>query len=172
MCGEYCKQHVGQLKMLGSSPLVRGIHLLNFRTKNLKRIIPACAGNTKSDKYCQNLYWDHPRLCGEYAEGMALKDCLIGSSPLVRGILLFDILRSSTLRIIPACAGNTSKGKKQCYIQRDHPRLCGEYFNRAFQNVNVQGSSPLVRGIRRYPPYKPLVHRIIPACAGNTLKKA
>ena len=107
MCGEYCKQHVGQLKMLGSSPLVRGIHLLNFRTKNLKRIIPACAGNT-------------------------------------------------------------SKGKKQCYIQRDHPRLCGEYFNRAFQNVNVQGSSPLVRGIRRYPPYKPLVHRIIPACAGNT----
>ena len=107
MCGEYCKQHVGQLKMLGSSPLVRGIHLLNFRTKNLKRIIPACAGNT-------------------------------------------------------------SKGKKQCYIQRDHPRLCGEYFNRAFQNVNVQGSSPLVRGIRRYPPYKPLVHRIIPACAGTT----
>ena len=107
MCGEYCKQHVGQLKMLGSSPLVRGIHLLNFRTKNLKRIIPACAGNT-------------------------------------------------------------SKGKKQCYIQRDHPRLCGEYFNRAFQNVNVQGSSPLVRGIHQIIPTVLARTRIIPACAGNT----
>ena len=172
MRGEYVAYALQRDIPWGSSPLARGILNRCVCKSYISRIIPACAGNTKSDKYCQNLYWDHPRLCGEYAEGMALKDCLIGSSPLVRGILLFDILRSSTLRIIPACAGNTSKGKKQCYIQRDHPRLCGEYFNRAFQNVNVQGSSPLVRGIRRYPPYKPLVHRIIPACAGNTLKKA
>ena len=93
---------------VGSSPLARGILNRCVCKSYISRIIPACAGNTKSDKYCQNLYWDHPRLCGEYAEGMALKDCLIGSSPLVRGILLFDILRSSTLRIIPACAGNTA----------------------------------------------------------------
>ena len=93
---------------VGSSPLARGIRSVCSAKRHPVGIIPACAGNTKSDKYCQNLYWDHPRLCGEYAEGMALKDCLIGSSPLVRGILLFDILRSSTLRIIPACAGNTA----------------------------------------------------------------
>ena len=107
-------------------------------------------------------------MCGEYCKQHVGQLKMLGSSPLVRGIHLLNFRTKNLKRIIPACAGNTSKGKKQCYIQRDHPRLCGEYFNRAFQNVNVQGSSPLVRGIRRYPPYKPLVHRIIPACAGNT----
>ena len=108
LCGEYSPEKHIRPKNVGSSPLARGILNRCVCKSYISRIIPACAGNTKSDKYCQNLYWDHPRLCGEYAEGMALKDCLIGSSPLVRGILLFDILRSSTLRIIPACAGNTA----------------------------------------------------------------
>ena len=106
--GEYVAYALQRDIPWGSSPLARGILNRCVCKSYISRIIPACAGNTKSDKYCQNLYWDHPRLCGEYAEGMALKDCLIGSSPLVRGILLFDILRSSTLRIIPACAGNTT----------------------------------------------------------------
>ena len=151
---------------------MRGIRGRNGTKGLLDRIIPACAGNTLVWYFKIKYAKDHPRLCGEYCKQHVGQLKMLGSSPLVRGIHLLNFRTKNLKRIIPACAGNTSKGKKQCYIQRDHPRLCGEYFNRAFQNVNVQGSSPLVRGIRHYPPYKPLVHRIIPACAGNTLKKA
>ena len=168
MRGEYVAYALQRDIPWGSSPLARGILNRCVCKSYISRIIPACAGNTKSDKYCQNLYWDHPRLCGEYAEGMALKDCLIGSSPLVRGILLFDILRSSTLRIIPACAGNTPSELQNQESQTDHPRLCGEYKQRKKTMLYSEGSSPLVRGILcdiwndgHFP-------RIIPACAGNT----
>ena len=106
--GEYVAYALQRDIPWGSSPLARGILNRCVCKSYISRIIPACAGNTKSDKYCQNLYWDHPRLCGEYAEGMALKDCLIGSSPLVRGILPSKTYPVTLLRIIPACAGNTA----------------------------------------------------------------
>ena len=147
MCGEYCKQHVGQLKMLGSSPLVRGIHLLNFRTKNLKRIIPACAGNTSKGKKQCYIQRDHPRLCGEYFNRAFQNVNVQGSSPLVRGIhgYIPDDVRS--VRIIPACAGNTDFKFYVTKPMRDHPRLCGEYCKLLLQALKKLGSSPLVRGI-------------------------
>ena len=107
--GEYVAYALQRDIPWGSSPLARGILNRCVCKSYISRIIPACAGNTKNDKYCQNLYWDHPRLCGEYAEGMALKDCLIGSSPLVRGIRIGNLNSNATCRIIPACAGNTLK---------------------------------------------------------------
>ena len=147
MRGEYVAYALQRDIPWGSSPLARGILNRCVCKSYISRIIPACAGNTKSDKYCQNLYWDHPRLCGEYAEGMALKDCLIGSSPLVRGILQATRWSTQDVRIIPACAGNTPSELHNQESQTDHPRLCGEYKQRKKTMLYSEGSSPLVRGI-------------------------
>ena len=92
---------------VGSSPLARGILVLSYLSQLSQRIIPACAGNTKSDKYCQNLYWDHPRLCGEYLLSPSIWCVMLGSSSLVRGIRGRNGTKGLLDRIIPACAGNT-----------------------------------------------------------------
>ena len=147
MRGEYVAYALQRDIPWGSSPLARGILNRCVCKSYISRIIPACAGNTKSDKYCQNLYWDHPRLCGEYAEGMALKDCLIGSSPLVRGIQAKEKNNVIFRGIIPACAGNTSIGLSKMSTCKDHPRLCGEYDAIHLISPLFIGSSPLVRGI-------------------------
>lgn len=86
LLGEYVAYALQRDIPWGSSPLARGILNRCVCKSYISRIIPACAGNTKSDKYCQNLYWDHPRLCGEYSFLNCFFLCRLGSSPLVRGI--------------------------------------------------------------------------------------
>ena len=72
-------------------------------------------------------------------------------------------------RITPACAGNTDHLLLGCNVNRDHPRMCGEYrfvFARCFL---ISGSPPHVRGILRWLRSHQSADRITPACAGNTL---
>ena len=71
-----------------------------------------------------------------------------GSSPLARGILRPHPSRPHLHRIIPACAGNTSRQRISPVCAKDHPRLRGEYI--LIWNMHFKS------------------HRIIPACAGNT----
>lgn len=47
LCGEYSFLNCFFLCRLGSSPLVRGIHMLCIHCTYTDRIIPACAGNTR-----------------------------------------------------------------------------------------------------------------------------
>ena len=85
--GEYVAYALQRDIPWGSSPLARGILNRCVCKSYISRIIPAYAGNTKSDKYCQNLYWDHPRLCGEYNLDQVTQITETGSSPPARGIL-------------------------------------------------------------------------------------
>lgn len=132
----------------GDHPRLRGEYLTDVFVKvTFPGSSPACAGNTKSDKYCQNLYWDHPRLCGEYSLSPSIWCVMLGSSSLVRGIRGRNGTKGLLDRIIPACAGNTSFKNISCNATQDHPRLCGEYsFLNCFFLCRL-GSSPLVRGI-------------------------
>ena len=129
--GEYSPEKHIRPKNVGSSPLARGIRVCHSLSSAIRRIIPACAGNTKSDKYCQNLYWDHPRLCGEYLLSPSIWCVMLGSSSLVRGIRGRNGTKGLLDRIIPACAGNTGSKHWLTTDSKDHPRLCGEYRNRS-----------------------------------------
>ena len=71
-------------------------------------------------------------------------------------------------RIIPALAGNTSRGSGICAGRPDHPRSRGEYGWQVVGRVLTAGSSPLSRGIRDADGDHSLHPRIIPALAGNT----
>ena len=72
------------------------------------------------------------------------------------------------MRIIPACAGNTVKSCHFFVINKDHPRLCGEYHYKPTDYESTQRSSPPVRGIPMERCISSPPERIIPACAGNT----
>ena len=64
--GEYLKIRFIERKGIGSSPLARGILVLNEIIKGSTGIIPACAGNTLFFTPVMVLFRDHPRLRGEY----------------------------------------------------------------------------------------------------------
>ena len=113
----------------------------------LRGIIPACAGSTTASCPVVHVARDHPRLRGEYSEATELVKSGSGSSPLARGILRQARSDIQSLRIIPACAGNTRNAAGNGILRQDHPRLRGEYWlSAAFCAVCI-GSSPLARGI-------------------------
>ena len=72
-------------------------------------------------------------------------------------------------RIIPALAGNTSYPTTVCASITDHPRSRGEYVVGGVVLEDVEGSSPLSRGILMLRIMVNLKVRIIPALAGNTM---
>ena len=78
-------------------------------------------------------------------------------------------IESAKRGIIPACAGNTSPLVCGTPAPWDHPRVCGEHLDGSDPARNVLGSSPRVRGTRRFLGQGGSVEGIIPACAGNTM---
>ena len=93
----------------GSSPLARGTREPLPRTALSAGIIPACAGNTLSERGADAPMWDHPRLRGEHLAKRRDYTNDLGSSPLARGTPRAEPPEASADRIIPACAGNTRR---------------------------------------------------------------
>ena len=112
---------------MGSPPLARGIQNVRNNIRLLYGITPACAGNTSAICSVFSEIRDHPRLRGEYFSWLISGNATKGSPPLARGIRLSDPLPSATHGITPACAGNTCTDDEMEEINRDHPRLRGEY---------------------------------------------
>ena len=111
----------------------------------------------------------HPRVCGEHARCPPAGDLHPGSSPRVRGTYSQILLRSSTNRFIPACAGNISFTKSPARLWPVHPRVCGEHQQRPRYIVVLHGSSPRVRGTWATVKTSSRRSRFIPACAGNIM---
>ena len=73
--------------------------------------------------------------------------------------------------IIPACAGNTPRRHGRWRRDRDHPRVCGEHDEASAKTLLKSGSSPRVRGTLFQPTSGRPDPGIIPACAGNTVRR-
>ena len=93
--------------LVGSSPLSRGIRMVNSQEEVRERIIPALAGNTTSGSVTLAALPDHPRSRGEYQIQAENRRLLHGSSPLSRGIRDERFQCHQHSGIIPALAGNT-----------------------------------------------------------------
>ena len=75
---------------------------------------------------------------------------------------------STKTRLIPACAGKTTRSTSGRPASSAHPHACGENEPRHVAAQPPQGSSPRVRGKRpRYERLGPMAG-LIPACAGKT----
>ena len=172
MCGEHLSFMAFLMVSAGSSPHVRGArhHLHKIATRH--GIIPACAGSTFNASFGALQNRDHPRMCGEHAQGQWAAEVRVGLSPHVRGAHRRQPQLRQRAGIIPACAGSTCWSRSTSRTVRDHPRMCGEHFDAGDLEVHVGGSSPHVRGA----PYRQAVFRhragIIPACAGSTAAPA
>ena len=135
-------------------------------------IIPAYAGNTHK-RAAQSVHaWDHPRVCGEHFFMRLTVASSPGSSPRMRGTLVDWKFEFDSAGIIPAYAGNTKVEYKNDGGERDHPRVCGEHSARLSGSGRSSGSSPRMRGTLAPGRNKWCPVGIIPAYAGNTLKKS
>ena len=95
---------------------------------------------------------------------------MAGSSPHLRGTLLFAVEPIQAGRFIPAPAGNTIIGYCMAVDTPVHPRTCGEHWAKFKRENCCRGSSPHLRGTRSTDrPGRPR-SRFIPAPAGNTRK--
>ena len=126
---------------------MRGTHAPSMSQYRFFGIIPAYAGNTGESNTSSLHYWDHPRVCGEHPSTDLWCDMWRGSSPRMRGTLIFLF----------------------CVMWWwDHPRVCGEHAAGLSRTYDVEGSSPRMRGTRKPVKTKENGTGIIPAYAGNT----
>ena len=148
ICGEHDYGESYRSLGRGSSPHMRGTHLLRFVGYHRAGIIPAYAGNTLFCSTIAAFTGDHPRICGEHHR------------------------RDGEMRhaggIIPAYAGNTTNYEECRSRSRDHPRICGEHKILATSLGSKRGSSPHMRGTLACIALIRDSWGIIPAYAGNT----
>ena len=168
VCGENHALLVNDPNSLGSSPRGRGKRQHPRRGGAAGGLIPACAGKTRSGGSLPGGRPAHPRVCGE---NVALSHDAVystGSSPRVRGKHSGEVTQQPRVRLIPACAGKTARGRRTPSSCRAHPRVCGENPRSRGYARSSDGSSPRVRGKRRAPGSGGDPPRLIPACAGKT----
>ncbi len=149
---------------LGSPPPMRGKDVFVLITIFMRRITPAYAGKRPMHQWCRKTASrDHPRLCGEKPENTAAMQITpayagkrsessgssrkAGITPAYAGKRFFCRTMQTTIRqgSPPPMRG---KGSVSCKIVfGDHPRLCGEKFNREYCKIwNEWGSPPPMRG--------------------------
>ena len=168
MRGDYVRKDVTGNNRQGSPPLARGLPNHVCFVNYTYRITPACAGTTVIVMCLSSIVKDHPRLCGDYLIRFLVEIPQLGSPPLVRGLLFLIVASSPLTRITPACAGTTIFSPFFFSSFQDHPRLCGDYPAVKFTKTIIQGSPPLVRGLRYCLLFGLPQFGITPACAGTT----
>ena len=131
-------------------------------------IIPAYAGNTISSSAYPAWCQDHPRVCGEHLDPACGGRMFWGSSPRMRGTPSGIQTLGTTVRIIPAYAGNTGSTREGRNQFGDHPRVCGEHMAFRADADQTTGSSPRMRGTPHAGLLDAAHFGIIPAYAGNT----
>ena len=95
----------------------------------------------------------------------------MGSSPRMRGTFSASCATVNIQGIIPAYAGNM-KEKHDIKIEIwDHPRVCGEHNGLKTSYKTTGGSSPRMRGTYESQISAIAERGIIPAYAGNILRK-
>ena len=156
---------------LGSSPRVRGKRHQHTPTPHGHRLIPACAGKTLFDVSTGKQRRAHPRVCGENHPVNWHSLLRQGSSPRVRGKPRAIRTNSSSLGLIPACAGKTRASNHSRTRRRAHPRVCGENSAPPCSTRWQRGSSPRVRGKQTLGLVEVSTGGLIPACAGKTVAR-
>ena len=145
-CGENVLMWAYLIQSGGSSPRVRGKRAGAVRQERGPGLIPARAGKTRGARPRAVWARAHPRACGENRRRGVARGRRGGSSPRVRGKHLLGRLALLLRRLIPARAGKTRASPRRSCETTAHPRACGENALAAWHWLDVDGSSPRVRG--------------------------
>ena len=165
-------EHQSRLRMArstsGSSPRARGTRRLCLFEVQSNRFIPASAGNTPPRARSAGNASVHPRERGEHVAEDVGFEAQAGSSPRARGTLGVRVSVVTSIRFIPASAGNTSPSQSLKRAPAVHPRERGEHPTMFKFASGGRGSSPRARGTRPLSRPPQSASRFIPASAGNT----
>ena len=93
-----------------------------------------------------------------------------GSSPHARGKHHPPAKNHRARRLIPACAGKTAPDIRIPIRSPAHPRMRGENSDSSWESFSSSGSSPHARGKLAWLIASGPTLRLIPACAGKTLR--
>ena len=130
----------------GSPPHTRGKDGFRQMVVLALGITPARAGKSARGSCLSKNRRDHPRACGEKLTKGKPGALEWGSPPRVRGKVQFSSWSSSPSGITPARAGKSFQLVVISGLNGDHPRACGEKFNKSSLNLSGIGSPPRVRG--------------------------
>ena len=155
----------------GSSPRPRGAHVLRYRRRCYRGLIPASAGSTTGPASPRPAPWAHPRVRGEHHVPDETPPIKVGSSPRPRGALLGVAAPDHLLGLIPASAGSTTPRATPARRSRAHPRVRGEHTDDRLASMFAQGSSPRPRGAPAESAGDAGDAGLIPASAGSTLER-
>ena len=125
--GEHMVAHFEKIAPSGSSPRARGTRELRDRDADLRRFIPASAGNTPVKVNSSIGVSVHPRERGEHQYRPLPPSGPRGSSPRARGTQRPDVWHPRAQRFIPASAGNTVDTRPLATATTVHPRERGEH---------------------------------------------
>ena len=153
---------------IGSAPRARGTRRGREPGGQRRRISPACAGNTAPSGRSLSSMSDQPRVRGEHVSSRSIRSPLLGSAPRARGTQQDRRRPGVSVRISPACAGNTQSAPSRRPRSADQPRVRGEHISSRARSTPVAGSAPRARGTRTARMPRPPRDCISPACAGNT----
>ena len=90
--------------------------------------------------------WDHPRICGEKESKLQEIEDISGSPPHMRGKVATGRQTVCRCGITPAYAGKRGLRKRGSKNPADHPRICGEKWDKLPSETKQKGSPPRMRG--------------------------
>ncbi len=90
--------------------------------------------------------WDHPRICGEKESKLQEIEDISGSPPHMRGKVATGRQTVCRCGITPAYAGKRGLRKRGSRNPADHPRICGEKWDKLPSETKQKGSPPHMRG--------------------------
>ena len=125
--GVYRRSRRQRPRLVGSSPLARGLRRHRCPAVRPGGIIPARAGFTTRMRPSSPTSPDHPRSRGVYDGSGRPRGAVWGSSPLARGLRSLEQDADTVTRIIPARAGFTYGTEWVRDVPWDHPRSRGVY---------------------------------------------
>ena len=166
--GNTSDQASSQLGHTGSAPRARGTRGIRRFRFGYPRVSPACAGNTISFAAAHRCQTGQPRVRGEHFETRISAASTIGSAPRARGTRWALQRKVDSLRVSPACAGNTTKPGSAGSGNPGQPRVRGEHTVLPSISSGRAGSAPRARGTRLEGRGADAGRRVSPACAGNT----
>ena len=126
VCGENQQTGYGDCESSGTSPRMRGKHVIDVALDAAHGNIPAYAGKTIWLAFSAPSITEHPRVCGENSISDAELLEQLGTSPRMRGKQHFRNLTQVRLGNIPAYAGKTTPKHHSMRSRAEHPRVCGE----------------------------------------------
>ena len=85
LCGEKQLSSLKAVNLIGSPPPMRGKELHGADSTCWIRITPAYAGKSRHLLKSVQMFWDHPRLCGEKLDFIFEYGFHLGSPPPMRG---------------------------------------------------------------------------------------